>query len=137
MITNIFFSLKTFLETQVARLTEEARTTLRESEEKLEKKFLAELETQTSLTNLYKSRFDEHSVEHKAKVENHGKIITGLENMLKDQNRIMIDQLQNMSKRVSEVTTSTCCRISEHSAFTNRCRIALELMFIRCILGVE
>ena len=94
-------------ETQVARLTEEARNALRsknilmeesqeiqsraenlaeklrdsrESERKLEEKFRAELSAQTRLANLYKS----HSEEHNAKVEDLGKVITNLQNIMKE-----------------------------------------------------
>ena len=50
----------------------------RESERKLEEK----LSAQTRLANLYKS----HSEEHNTKVENLGKVVTNLQDMLKESN---------------------------------------------------
>ena len=92
----------------MTRLSEEARTT-----RKMEEKFLAELSAQTSLADLYKSQFDEQT----HKVGNLNKVIKELQSMLResarkqedlirDQNRNMIHQLENMGKRVSEVTSN-------------------------------
>ena len=79
----------------------------RESERKLEEKFRAELSAQTRLANLYKS----HSEEHNAKVEDLGKVVTNLQNMLKESNmkqqessRKQEEQLQNLSKQVSDIS---------------------------------
>ena len=89
----------------MARLTEEARNTLREGERKLEEKFMAEFSAQDSLVNLYKSHIEEQTI----KVKNLNKVITDLqkqENIIKDQNRNIMDQVENMNKHVSEVTTN-------------------------------
>ena len=72
----------------------------------LEEKFSIEVSEQASLSNLYNAR-----------VENLSKIITDLQNMLrvsvkkqedliKDQNSVMIDQIEKMSKRVSEINNA-------------------------------
>ena len=72
----------------------------------LEEKLSVEVSEQTRLAYLYN-----------AKVENLSKIITDLQNMLKvnvkkqedlikDQNSVMIDQIEKMSKRVSEINNT-------------------------------
>ena len=97
------------LESQVARLTEESRNTLRDGERKLEGKFRAELSAQTRLTNLYKSQSEEHN----ARVGNLSKVVTNLQNMLKENNRKQQEssrrqeeQLENLSKQVCDISTA-------------------------------
>ena len=91
----------------MARLTEEARNSLRENERKLK----LELSAQTKLAKNYKSQIDEKST----KVKKLNKVVNDLQNLLKestmkqeniikDQNRNMLEELQNMGKRMSEAT---------------------------------
>ena len=66
-------------QTRAESLAEKLRES-RESERKLEEKFRAELSAQTRLANLYKC----HSEEHNAKVEDLGKVVADLQNLLKE-----------------------------------------------------
>ena len=68
------------LETEIARLTEQARNTLREGEKKLEEKFRAELSAKTRLANIYKSQSEEHN----ARVDRLGRVVTNLQTIQRD-----------------------------------------------------
>ena len=114
------------MESQVVRLSEESRNTLRDGERKLEEKFRAELSAQTRLANLYKSQREENS----SKVDELSKIITDLrnlleesskkqENLIRNQNRAMIDQLQNMGQQMSDITAAVNVSLGEEPASTS------------------
>ena len=103
----------------MARLSEESRNTLREGERKMEEKLRAELSAQTRLANLYKCQSDEKT----SKVDELSKVITHLRNMLEEsakkqenlirnQNRAMIDQLQNMGQQMSDITAAVNVNVS-------------------------
>ena len=118
----------------MSRLTEEARNT-----RKTEEKFHAELSAQTTLANLYKSQFDEQT----SKVGNLNKVIKELQSMLKssarkqedlirDQNRNMIDQLYNMGKRVSEVTNNILnVTVNDDSSSKSRQTLTSNIKYLK------
>ena len=85
----------------------------------MEEKFRAELSAQTRLANLYKSQSDEKT----SKVDELSKVITDLRNMLEEgakkqenlirnQNRSMIGQLEKMGQQVSDVTAAVNVNVS-------------------------
>ena len=79
---NILMEESQEFQTRAEDLAEKLRDS-RESERKLEEKFRAELAAQTRLANLYKS----HSEEHNNKVEDLKKVVTNLQNMLKEREK--------------------------------------------------
>ena len=121
------------MESEVARLTEKARNNLRDGERKLEEKFRAELSAKTKLANLYKS----HSEEQNAKVEDLGKVVTNLQNMLKESNRKQQEssrkqeeQLQNLSKQVSDISIAGV-NISGEEAKASKSQLMAIIKYLR------
>ena len=138
------------MELEVARLTEEANNTARsynvrleesreckenlakrlrdsrESERKLEEKFLLEVSAKTRLANLYKSRSEEHSNNAKGVedlniaviklVELLKEINQNQEDIVKEHNWTLIDRLEDLSNLVSEITDSRLKDIVEDSS---------------------
>ena len=103
----------------------------------MEEKFQAELSAQTSLANLYKSQFDEQT----SKVGNLNKVIKELQSMLRasarkqedlirDQNRNMINELENMGRKVSEVTTKIL-NVSVSDDSSSRSRLTSNIRYLR------
>ena len=122
----------------VACLTEEARNTIRDGERKLAEKFRAELSAQTNLANLYKCQSDEKT----SKVDELSKVITDLQNMLeasakkqediiKDKNRAMIDQLQYLGKKVSDITTALTMNVSQGEEPTSNSQLMAIIKYLR------
>ena len=119
----------------MARLSEESRNTLREGERKMEEKFRAELSAQTRLANLYKCQSDEKT----SKVDELSKVITHLRNMLEEsakkqenlirnQNRAMIDQLENMGQQVSDITAAINVSVGEEPATNSQLRANIKYL---------
>ena len=111
---NILMEESQEFQTRAEDLAEKLRDS-RESERKLEEKFRAELAAQTRLANLYKS----YSEEHNNKLEDLKKVVTNLQNMLKESNRKQEELLENVDNQVSDITTAGLNVSADEGSCTN------------------
>ena len=114
-------------QTRAEDLTEKLKDS-RESERKLEEK----LSAQTRLANLYKSQSEEQN----ARVGNLSKVVTNLQNMLKENNRKQQEsnrkqeeQLENLGKQVSDISTAGLnVRVEDDRASNSQLRAIIKYL---------